>query len=288
LTEQLLIKHLSNTYGQFSPIRLTGGYTNETFLLEGTNPPLVAKVSNRFNQDIENEINCLKLIQESGIVPKLYETFQINSYQIMVIEYCEGQNAQSILDQNDLEKTKEIYTLLGRTLANGIHSQKYMFSSLGIRECNLKELPLELDFVPQELNRLSNEMISSLNDHKEDWVLTHGDYGVHNVLYNHKNGLTVLDWEWSEWGNPLADIAWVCWFTRLHYEEHATLLNGLFIKGYTNEQSIPLPIEKLKGYALYKVWKVLNKIQLAPVEVQEEWVRRLKWTIETDIYDFIV
>jgi aminoglycoside phosphotransferase (APT) family kinase protein len=287
LTDQLLIKHLSNTYGLFSPIRLTGGYTNETFLLKGTNPPLVGKVANTFNKDIENEINCLKLIQESGIVPKLYETFQTNSYQIMVIEYCEGQNAQSILDQNDLEKTKEIYTLLGRTLANGIHSQKYMFSSLGIRECNIKELSLELDFVPQELSRLSKELISSVNDHKEDWVLTHGDYGVHNVLFKQNCRLTVLDWEWSEWGNPLADIAWVCWFTTLHYPESATLLNSLFIKAYTKDQPISFPVEKLKGYCLYKVWKVLNKVQHATVEVQEEWVRRLKWTIETDIFDCI-
>jgi Ser/Thr protein kinase RdoA (MazF antagonist) len=288
LTEQLLIKQLSNTYGQFSPIRLTGGYTNETFLLRGTNPPLVAKVANTFNKDIENEINCLKLTQETGIVPKLYETFQNNNYQITVMEYCEGENAQSILDQKDIDRTNEIYTLLGKTLTKDIHSQKYKKVSKGIRECNISKIPIELEFVPQELSRLSKELISSVNDHKEDWVLTHGDYGVHNVLFKQNRRLTVLDWEWSEWANPLADIAWVCWFTRLHYEEHATILNSLFIKGYTNEQSIPLPIEKLKGYALYKVWKVLNKVQNAPVEVQEEWVRRLKWTIETDIYDFIV
>jgi hypothetical protein len=43
LTEQLLKKQLKNKYGDFSLIRLTGGYTNATFLLEGTYPLLLLK-----------------------------------------------------------------------------------------------------------------------------------------------------------------------------------------------------------------------------------------------------
>ncbi|HLO11626.1 MAG TPA: aminoglycoside phosphotransferase family protein [Pseudoneobacillus sp.] len=286
MTEKLLIGQLTNTYGKFAPIRLTGGYTNETFLLEGIQPPLVAKVSNTFNKDIENEINCLKLMQETGIVPGLYESFQTDNQQITVIEYCEGKNAQSIMDNGDLEKTSEIYKLLGNTLAKNIHAQKYTFNSKGIRECNVNEILFNLEFVPQELINVSKEMMGSLTDRKEDWVLTHGDYGVHNVLFSPNNSLTVLDWEWSEWANPLTDVAWVCWFTGLHYKEWANQLTSLFVEEYKKYNPINLPGKKLKGYCVYKVWKVLHKVKNAPIEVQEEWIRRLNWTLETDIFDF--
>jgi predicted Ser/Thr protein kinase len=73
LTEQILKKYLKVKYGEFKPVRLTGGYTNATFLLNGTNLPLVVKVANSFNKDIKNEINCLKITQNTGVVPKFYD-----------------------------------------------------------------------------------------------------------------------------------------------------------------------------------------------------------------------
>lgn len=287
MTEHLLKMHLSSIYGEFTPIRLTGGYTNETFLLSGLQPPLVAKLSRAINKDIDNEINCLKLMKETDIVPRFIELIKTDSYQITVIEYREGVNAQSILDNNDWDKTKEIYKLLGKTLAKDIHSQKYTFEAKGIKECSINEIRLDLDFVPQEWVQLSKEIIASLNDDKEEWVLTHGDYGVHNVLHNPNIGLTVLDWEWSEWANPLTDIAWVCWFTALHYPEKAEQLARLFVEEYKNYNQINLSTKLLKGYCVYKVWKVLNKVENAPIEVQQEWVRRLKWTMETHIFNLI-
>jgi thiamine kinase-like enzyme len=283
LTEQILKKHLTDKYGDFTPVRLTGGYTNETFILNGTRPLLVVKVANSFNDDMQNEINCLSITEQTGVVPKVYDFIQANHVQITVMEYREGTNGQTILDNNDLERTKELYKSLGKSLSESIHSRKYNFTSNGIRECDLHELNLNLDFVPEILIQNSKEILGKINDTKEEWVLTHGDYGMHNVLYTANNSLTVLDWEWSEWANPFTDIGWVCWFTKLHYPEHANLLNSLFIEEYKSNTLVLLSSEKLKAYCVYKVWKVLNKVKNAPQEVQQEWIRRLKWTIETDV-----
>jgi len=284
LTEQVLRKYLEDKYGDFTPVRLTGGYTNETFLLNGTNPLLVVKVANSFNEDIQNEINCLKMAQETGIVPKIYDLIKTNSHQITVMEYRKGTNGQSILDNKDIERTKELYKSIGKLLSKYIHSIKYNFSSNGIKECNLLELNLNLDFVPDTLINNSKEILREIKDTKEEWVLVHGDYGMHNVLYTDNNNLTVLDWEWSEWANPLTDIGWVCWFTKLHYPEHADILNHLFIEEYKKHNVVHLSPKILKAYCVYKVWKVLHKVKNAPLEVQQEWIRRLKWTLETDIY----
>ncbi|RUL50349.1 aminoglycoside phosphotransferase family protein [Lysinibacillus antri] len=286
LTEQLF-KQLKNIYGDFSPIRLAGGYTNATFLLDGTQPLLVAKVSNVYSQDIDNEVNCLKLIHETGIAPKFYQLFKINENQINVMEYRNGENGQSILDSNNAENAKELYISLGENLAKNIHSKKYNSSSNGIKECDLHDIKMNLDFVPTELINKSKLILRKVNDSKQNWVLTHGDFGVHNVLYTEDNVLTVLDWEWSEWANPLNDVGWVCWFTKLHYPEQANSLNSLFIEQYKANSPILLSSESLKGYCVYKVWKILHKIKKAPLEVKQEWVRRLEWTIETDIFDFI-
>jgi aminoglycoside phosphotransferase (APT) family kinase protein len=288
LTEQMLKKYLQDKYkyGDFTPVRLTGGYTNETFLLNGTYPLLVVKVANSFNEDIQNEINCLNITQETGVVPKIYDLIETNDLQIIVMEYREGTNGQSILDNRDLERAKELYKSLGESLAKSIHSKKYNFTSNGIKECNLHQLNLNLDFVPEALIKKSKEILQKINDPKEEWVLTHGDYGMHNVLYTDNNTLTVLDWEWSEWANPLTDIGWVCWFTKLHYPEYANILTHLFIEEYKIYNPVHLSPEILKAYCLYKVWKVLHKIKNAPLEVQQEWVRRLKWTIETNIFNF--
>jgi len=276
LTEQLL-KRLFNA----TPIPLSVGYTNETFLLEGTEPKMVAKVVNSFNEDIHNEIHSLKILDGTGISPKILDVVETDAIQIILMDYREGLNGQSLLDNKEIERTKELYKYMGDTLAKVIHSRKYNNDPKGVRECDLQKLDLKLDFVPDDLIQQSKEILFSIDDQKSNWVLTHGDFGIHNVLFPENNKITVLDWEWAEWANPLTDIGWVCWFTRLHYPEYADELLPLFMETYNITHFSP---EEMKAYCVYKVWKVLYRVQKAPLEAQKEWVRRLKWTLETELW----
>jgi thiamine kinase-like enzyme len=284
LNENIIKKHLYEKYGDFKLERLTGGYTNETFLLTSeAQTPLVIKLANTFNKDIENEINCLKLTQETGVTPKIDDVIKTDDIQIIVMEYKNGRNGQSILDTKELDRAKELYKSLGESLAKNIHSKRYI-DTAGIKVSNYNELNINLDFVPEGLISSSKEILQHVKDSQEEWVLTHGDYGVHNVLFTESNTLTILDWEWAEWANPLTDISWVCWFTGLHYPAYAETLIPLFMDEYKKQSPIHLSSQALKAYSVYKVWKVLHKVQNAPIEVQTEWVRRLKWTVETELY----
>ena len=238
LDEKLLKKHLKSKYGDFVPIRLAGGYTNETFLLDGIQPPVVAKVINSANEEIENEINFFKLTQETGINPKIYNVIKTDDIQIIVMEHRKGINGQTILDDEDFNIKKELYKRLGQTLASSIHSKKFHYVSCGVKECNLNEMNFNLDFVPDVLINNSKALLKNLHDRQDEWVLTHGDYGVHNVLCTDIYALTVLDLEWSEWANPLTDIGWVCWFTKLHYPQYAESLNQLFVDEYKKYNSV--------------------------------------------------
>lgn len=68
---------LTEKYGDFKLVRLTGGYTNETFLLTGSHIPLVIKVAKTINEDIDNELNCLKITHKTGITLKAYCVYKV-------------------------------------------------------------------------------------------------------------------------------------------------------------------------------------------------------------------
>ncbi|WP_409304825.1 phosphotransferase family protein [Peribacillus sp. SCS-155] len=285
MNEQTLKTILQDTYGDLTPHRLTGGYTNDTFLLKGSQSLLIAKVASSSNDDIKNKMNCMRLLSETDIVPKAYDLIETDGARVAVMEYKEGINGQSILDGKEGAKANELYKLLGRTLAKNIHSLRPdAVSANGIHEYSIKNLNLDLDFVPENLRIKTRDQLRRLNDHSQTWVLTHGDYGVHNVLYQ-DGQLAILDWEWAEWGNPLTDIAWVLWFTNLHYPNQANQWLRLFLEEYRLHQRVELKSDTLQSFGVYKVCKVLQRLAQAGQDVQKEWVRRLRWTLETDIFD---
>ncbi len=281
--QDVIQKYLKDKYGEFNPTRLVGGYTNDTYLLNGTCPRLVAKVGALSNLDLKNEVYSLEISKGTSVVPKLYEHINEDGVQILIMEHCEGINGQSILDHNDLKTTKILYRVLGKTLSNSVHSLKFKPNLKLINQCKIKDINLDLDFVPEILIQRTQKILNNVDDKENDWVLTHGDYGIHNVLFTKGNSITILDWEWAEWANPLIDVGWVCWFTKLHYPHHSDILNSIFINEYKIHSSVELSSDKLKAYCLYKVWKVLNKVTQAPEDVRQEWVRRLRWTIDTDL-----
>jgi thiamine kinase-like enzyme len=57
-------------------------------------------------------------------------------------------------------------------------------------------------------------------------VITHGDFGPHNMLYDlDRNVVTaVLDWEFAHRGFPVEDLAWAEWIVRMH---HPTIIGSL-------------------------------------------------------------
>lgn len=281
-----ITEKLKSRFGDIHLTRLTGGYTNLTFLIEGTDPLLVAKVVHFSNQDTINEIKALKLLEETGVTPLLHDVFDTSNMRIVLMEYKKGIHGQSILDSEDSESETILYKIMGRLLALEVHTNHFSKNDMGIRKSNmamLKAAGLDLEYVPVKLVKQAMQLLSNA-ELEEHWVLTHGDYGPHNVLFESRKHVNILDWEWAEWGNPLNDIAWVCWFTRLHYSEKAALLNRAFIDEYIIHNPLSFSSDQIKASCIYKVLNILMRLRNAPVEVQQEWVRRLEWTIHTNIY----
>ncbi|MEK5237281.1 hypothetical protein NST99_16470 [Paenibacillus sp. FSL L8-0470] len=79
-----ITEKLNGRFGKVNLIRLTGGYTNLTFLIEGTNPLLVA-----------NEVNCLNFLQGSGVIPIIHDVLDISNMRIVLMDYKNGIHGHS-------------------------------------------------------------------------------------------------------------------------------------------------------------------------------------------------
>ena len=79
------------------------------------------------------------------------------------------------------------------------------------------------------------------------------------------------------------DIAWVLWFTNIHYPNYCQILSNVFINTYLKHNSINISEKLVKVYSISNVLKILNRIKEENIESKKEWVRRLNWTIENDL-----
>jgi aminoglycoside phosphotransferase len=272
-------RFLEEKYGAAG--RLSGGYTNLAYKIK-TNPPLVAKIASLSNEDLLNEANALQVLHGKVPTPKYIDDHSLESSFILVTSYERGENGQSILDTGDMAKAEAVFKNMGLVLANLIHSHAYTDGSLKLRKAKVLE-PASLDFVPQPLVEKSRTFFPLLSTDMNEWVLSHGDYGSHNILFDSDGKITVIDWEWTEWFHPLVDIAWTLWNTKLHYPHMADRLNQAFLKAYQSVRPLAYTEPLIKAYVLYKIWHLLNRLHHADAAVQNNWVSRLDWTLRTNI-----
>lgn len=259
---------------------LTGGYTNSTFLLEGSDPPVIAKIFKNNNRDAKVEINALTLLNHSGVSPSIYEYFEDDTQLYIIMDYVHGINGQRFLDNGDINKAREIYKLLGARLAKDIHSVKRWDNSTDLPAIELENSAVHtLDFVPGNLKDVIGRILNF--PVKEEKTLIHGDYGPHNTIISN-DFVTVIDWEWAGWGNPLQDVAWVIWFVHLHYPHFCKELSEIFLHTYCLNSNVQVTEEATKAFSISRVINILSRIHNSNAEIKKEWLRRLEWTVQTN------
>jgi len=271
-----IIEILTKKYGRMRP--LSGGFTHAAYRLEGP-PPLVAKVASRSKHDIDNEVKAITFLQEATYTPKSVDSLSADGFSAIVTTFIEGVNGQAILDTGDIERSEALFRRMGVRLAKDIHVRRYDGEARGLRIARPEAYPFYAPFLPEWAVEASRSFLACIDTAQKDWVFTHGDFGAHNVLDHNDGGLAVIDWEWAEWFHPLADVAWTCWNTKLHYPQIADRLNRAFLAAYQSVRPINATSDLIKTYSLYKIWTVLDKIRDADADVQEKWVQRLIWTL---------
>ncbi|WP_449431719.1 phosphotransferase family protein [Pseudomonas putida] len=97
--------------------------------------------------------------------------------------------------------------------------------------------------------------------------LLHGDYRTGNYLVDGNSLEAVLDWEFTEWGNPVQDIGWLtakCWrFARVDLEVGGVGELEDFLAGYNAIAPLHVDAEELR------FWQVFATIRWAVIALQQ-------------------
>ena len=80
------------------------------------------------------------------------------------------------------------------------------------------------------LRRLHALDSALLDGHQHSGVIQHGDFGPNNVMFDRTGHhiVAVLDWEFSQIGPPITDLAWCEWIVRMHHPDAAGELAAFF------------------------------------------------------------
>ena len=255
-----------------------GGYSNLTFKLTVGTRQLVAKVaeSTLKQADVHREAALLDMLRASELpIPVLVALLEDSELTVELLGHIEGTNGLHYFGTETTE-LPTLFAAVGRVLAE-VHQRVPSAASTELALApryrqTLHELPM-LGLEPS----LRDTLVASLEDavwSPTELRLVHGDPGLHNLLWNGE--LTaLLDWEWSGWGNPLLDVAWIYWITRLR--NLPPELWTAFQSAYGSWPSVVAPTSQtLRSLVLGHIAFILVRARHLPT--WQEWQRRATWT----------
>lgn len=259
-----------------------GGYSNLTVKLMVGKRPLIAKIAQTSlkQADVRREAALLELLRGSMLpTPALVRVLEDVDVTVELLDYIDGTNGLHYFGAQSPGTVSAIFAAVGQVLAK-VHQHTSPDDRTGLELApryaqTLGMLPM-LDLDPSLLVALT----TSLEDaawHPPELRLVHGDPGLHNVLWNGE--LTaLLDWEWAGWGNPLLDVAWIYWITRLRNLPPEPW--AAFCAAYGPWPSVgidPTP-QALHCLVLGHIAFILVRARQLPT--WDEWLRRAAWTAE--------
>jgi len=83
---------LKTKYNESNICHMTGGGTNELYLVSNESMTRLVKIAGLNSDDIVNEYNTLQLLSEMSVVPKVYELFYIGERDGIEIEFIKGKS----------------------------------------------------------------------------------------------------------------------------------------------------------------------------------------------------
>ena len=72
------------------------------------------------------------------------------------------------------------------------------------------------------------------------------------------------------------------WFVHLHYPQFCKELSKVFLDTYRSYIDLQISEEAIKAAMIQKIVYILNFAKNQNIDLKKEWIRRLKWTLETN------
>ena len=180
---------------------LTGGQTNETFLVASGGFKAVIRVNSPISEalgiDRQREAQILKLLAPSGIIPKV---FYITD-EVLVSEYIEGEQLthQSLKNTATMEAVSvALRAIQAVAMPDGVPRNYLQYCRNYLDQLGDDCISPE---VKQEIETIASAVDSS------DWqpVICHHDMVPQNIIENAR-GVTIIDWEYAALGHPDLDF----------------------------------------------------------------------------------
>lgn len=267
--------------------RLSGGQSNPTFAVQAVDGKFVVrkKPSGQLlpgAHAIEREFRVMDALQRTGVpVPRMRafcDDAAVLGTPFYVMEFVEG---RVLVDQSlpgmSPDQRRAIYSEMSRVIS-AIHTVD--FTAVG-----LSDFGKPGNYFGRQIGRWSRQCLDSTIEKSDamrrliDWLplhipqgddvaLVHGDYRLDNLVFHPTDPkiVSVLDWELSTLGHPLADFAYHCMSWRIP----VTLWRGIggldldtlgipseaaYIDAYSNTTGLR-PSEHWEFYMAYNLFRV--------------------------------
>jgi thiamine kinase-like enzyme len=229
---------------------IKGGLNNRNILLNNTH-----LLKEYLQRDEKNDPVQLRYLRERTafselknfeFIPKLHNSFEKQGTYFIVRSWAEG----NIYSLNDMESN--LNNLI--TALSSLHSQQYSceadYNYLDVIERYLREYRLlsknqewdlpDIGPIHSFYDRKKKEL--TLSDNIESLTRIHGDLVFSNII-NFNQQCTLIDWEYTTYGDSLIDIAYL-----ITQNSIPTNLEDSFISLYERYNSVVIDLSRLSVY----------------------------------------
>jgi len=263
--------------GEVTPAE--GGFSHHTALATiGARRCAIKAASGARRADVRHDARMLALLGNRGLpCPRLLALSDNDTWSVAISLAVAGRTGIQLYQEPELlgqayHELGELLATIHRTplappdsnllLAERFHTVREHLPALGLK-------PQLLEVCASSLAHPAWRPTSAR--------LVHGDAGLHNVLWDGRI-TALLDWEWSGWGNPLLDVAWLYWTMR--WRAVAPDLWDVFLSSYRAAfaEAPPADAGSLRALVFGQIADILIRVREQPA-ARAEWLRRANWTL---------
>ncbi len=241
------------------------------------------KIERSKTADFKSEINNLNILFKNKYylkIPEIYEYGQVNDKNYIVLSPISGKRLSELLEAKTNQKfKKQLLQKYGNELGliHKIPSKNFNIAKQRI----INEIPSQKHYSNFDFN--TTKIINYLKENHPKITFDtfiHGDFHYGNVLWQNRQIIGVVDFEYSGLGFKEQDIAWACIL-----RPNQKFMNNIidikeFLKGYLNNGTFNSKSLKwclINGYLHFYLMNESNK------EYRQELLNMIDTIIE---YDF--
>lgn len=243
------------------------------------NENFVIKIERSKMADFESEYKNINILRNKKLynkIPNIIESGEYLTKKYIVLNKIEGNKLSEIFNQSN-ESKKEYLTKYGEELAvihkiDNIYFEKAKQRIINDypKTTNYKYIPLA---IKKYINYLkNNKPLINYN------TFIHGDFHYGNLLWNNKNIVSVIDFEYSGCGFKEQDIAWALILrpSQTFMDNKDDIIN--FLEGYKkigkyNKESLKWCL--INGYCHFYLMNKKNKEYCKKIEDLLDIVEKL-------------